>query len=693
MSRSVTVTLMTLLLSAAASAQDQPDPYLWLEEVEGERALTWVKEQSARTVAELERVPEFAAVRARNLEIYDSKDRIPEVGIRGRYLYNFWRDSEHVRGVWRRTTLEQYRTAVPAWETVIDVDALATAEHESWVWKGASCLPFEHRHCMVALSRGGGDAVVYREFDTQSGAFVPGGFALPEAKSNVDWKDENTLWVGTDFGPDSLTSSGYPRLAKEWRRGTPLAEARTVFAGEVTDVSSSASSVFTPEGRYDLVYRGTTFFSGSAFLQLGGRLVKLDLPEDANSHGFFKDQLLVSLRSDWTVAAKSYRQDSLLAIDLGRFLAGDRDFAVLFEPSERVSFAGVTRTRDSLLLTTLDNVRSRLYRLRLTADGWKREEIRLPGLGSAAVTTTSDDDDTFMYSYEDYLTPTSLFLVPAGDLARVEKLKSMPAFFDSTGMTVAQYEATSPDGTRVPYFVVMPKGFEANGKNPTLLEGYGGFEVPMVPDYSGVVGSAWVARGGVYVMSNIRGGGEFGPRWHQAALKEKRPRAFEDFIAVAEDLVARKITSPEHLGMLGGSNGGLLVGAVLNLRPDLFKGVVCAVPLLDMRRYHRLLAGASWMAEYGDPDKEDEWAYIKTWSPYHNLKAGVRYPRAFFFTSTRDDRVHPGHARKMVAKMEAMGYPVLYWENTEGGHAGAADNTQRAQMWALVYSYLWMTLR
>ncbi len=693
MVRAFVVAVVSLLVAAVPFAGEVEDPYLWLEEVEGEKALAWVEAQSATSVSELERVPQFQPVMARNLEILDSKDRIPTVGIRGAFLYNFWQDADHVRGIWRRTTLEEYRKAAPAWETVLDLDALAAAEGENWVWKGAACLPFEYRRCMVSLSRGGGDATVEREFDAVTKSFVAGGFELPEAKSQVTWKDADTLWVGTDFGPGSLTTSGYPRLVKEWRRGTPLTEARTAFEGEAEDVAVGASTLLTPEGRYDVVNRMPAFFRALNYLVLGGRLVKLDLPEDSSLDGFFKDQMLLSLRSDWTVGGRTYLQGSQLAVDLDRFLQGSRDFTVLFEPSERVSLAGVTRTRDSLLLGTLDNVRTRLYRLRLGDDGWgSREEITLPGLGSGGFGSTSDDDDTFFFTYEDLLTPPSLFLVPGGDLTKAEKVKASPAFFTADGMTVAQHEAASKDGTKIPYFVVMPRGFQANGANPTLLDGYGGFEVPMLPDYSAMTGSAWVERGGVYVLANLRGGGEFGPKWHQAVLKENRHKVFEDFIAVAEDLVARKITSPEHLGILGGSNGGLLVGGSFIMRPDLFKAVVCAVPLLDMRRYHTLLAGASWMSEYGNPDLPEEWAYIRTWSPYQMVEKNATYPRVFFLTSTRDDRVHPGHARKMVAKMEDMGHPVLYWENTEGGHGAAANNRQRARMWALVYAYLWMML-
>ena len=682
------LSLLTLLLVLPAAAQD--DPYLWLEEVEGEKALAWAKERSAADTAELEAVPGFAAAHARLLEIYNSRDRIPAVGIHGDRLYNFWQDAEHVRGLWRRTTLDEYVKDEPAWETVLDLDALAEAEGENWVWKGASFLRPAEDLCLVSLSRGGGDATVVREFDTRTGAFVEGGFFVPEAKSQVAWKDQDTVWIGTDFGEGSLTESGYPRLVKLWRRGTPLAEAETVFAGETEDVSVFAYTLHRPEGVYDLVNRTPVFYRGETYLRLDGRLVKLDIPADADVQGFFKDRLLVSLRSDWETAGRTYPQDALLAIGLDAFLQGGRDFDVLFQPGPRVSLGGVRGTRDDLLLTTLDNVTGRLYRLNVGPDGWTREEIALPGLGTVGIGSTSDDDDTFFFSYNDFLTPSSLYLVRDG--GQPERIKSTPEFFDAEGMTVAQHEAVSADGTKIPYFIVMPRGYEADGENPTMLYGYGGFEVSMKPNYSAATGSQWVERGGVYVLANIRGGGEFGPRWHQAALKEKRQTAFDDFIAVAEDLIARKVTSPERLGIVGGSNGGLLVGAVFVQRPELFEAVVCQVPLLDMKRYNKLLAGASWMGEYGDPDTED-WEFMREWSPYQNVQEDADYPEVLFVTSTRDDRVHPGHARKMVRRMTDMGHEVFYYENTEGGHGVAANLNQRAYMWALTYAYLWKMLR
>jgi len=680
--------LITLFAVTFAVAADE-DPYLWLEEVEGQKALEWVKERSATDTAELEAAPVFSGVHEDLIKIFTSRDRIPGPRISGAWIYNFWQDKDHVRGIWRRTFLDEYVKEAPAWETVVDVDALAEADGENWVWKGANCLPPEYRRCMLTLSRGGGDASVRREFDVVAKAFVKDGFFVPEAKARVAWKDENTLWIGTDFGEGSLTKSGYPRFAKEWKRGTALEDAKTVFEGSEDLVSVSAFSMHTPEGRYDIVNEVPEFFRGTNYLRLDERLLKIDIPEDASLQGFFKDRMLVALRSDWTVGGATYPQDALLAIDLDDFLQGSREFDVLFEPEERVSLGGVTSTLNHLLMTTLDNVRGRLYRLIPGEQGWSKEEVELPGLGTIRIGSTGDVDDSFFFTYTDFLTPSSLYLVRDGKAP--ESVKSSPAWFDPDGMKITQYEATSVDGTKIPYFVFMPKGFQANGKNPTALYGYGGFEIAQVPRYSGATGAAWVAEGGVYVLANIRGGGEFGPKWHQAAVKEKHQTNFDDFIAVAEDLIARKITSPKHLGIIGGSQGGLLVGGAFVQRPELFEAVVCLVPLLDMKRYNKLLAGNSWMSEYGNPDTDD-WEYIKKWSPYHNLDKKKDYPKVFFTTSTRDDRVHPGHARKMVARMTDMGKPVLYYENTEGGHAAAANLNQRAYMWALTYAYLWTML-
>lgn len=682
------VLIMGILASSAFAADD--DPWLWLEDVDGEKALEWVRARNEISTKEIQGTSEYPALYDRVLEIMDSDERIALPSQQGGFVYNFWQDATHERGILRRTTLDRYRADDPQWETVLDIDALAEAEGRPWVYKGRETLMPEGRLCMVSLSAGGGDAVEMREFDLVDKAFVDGGFMLPVAKQDVAWKDPDTLWVASDFGEGSMTESGYARIVKEWKRGTGLDEARTLFEANVDDVFAYPTSIETTEGIYHAVYRVPEFFRADIYLERDGELRRIPVPEDVDFQGIFRGRVLVGLRSDWTVGGVTYPQGALLAAGLDQVMAGDATFDLLFTPSERISFAGISRTRDHLLMTTLDNVHTRIWRLTPDQEGWSREELPLPGIGTGSVLGTTLDTNVFFLTYEDFLTPRSLFVV---DDDEVVKLQSLPAFFPAEGMNVVQNEATSKDGTRIPYFLVTPKGYEANGQNPTALHGYGGFEVPLLPRYAATDGANWLARGGVHVVANLRGGGEFGPRWHEAALRENRIKSFEDFIAVAEDLIARKVTSPENLGIVGGSQGGLLVGGAFTMRPDLFGAVVCQVPLLDMKRFNHLLAGASWMAEYGNPDLPEDWAFIQTWSPYHLVKEAVRYPKVFFWTTTRDDRVHPGHARKMVARMEEMGHPVWYFENIEGGHGAGSTNRQRAEILAMEYSYLWMMLK
>ena len=673
---------------------DNRDPWLWLEDVDSERALGWVRERNAESERELTALPGYAPLRARLKTILDARDRIPYAGHHAGRFYNFWRDADHERGLWRRTTLAEYRKPAPAWETVLDLDALARAEAENWVWAGVTFLEPYGTRCLVSLSRGGGDAHVVREFDVAARAFVPDGFALPEAKTSAGWIDTDTLFVATDFGPDSMSTSGYPRIVKAWRRGTPLEQATLVYEAQPGDLSASAWQDPTPGFERQFVLRQIDFYSSELFLRdpAGGTLTRIDKPLDANAFAL-RDQLIVELRSDWTTGGTTWPQGALLAIGFERFMAGSRDFDVLFEPSPATSLDGVVATRGALFLTILDNVRNRIIEWRRADGGWRKRDVTAPPMGALHVSAVDEyESDAVFLTVTDFLTPSSLYLLEAGSDER-EYLKSMPAFFDAAPYDVSQFSARSADGTDVPYFVVMRADAPRDGTHPTLLYGYGGFEVSLTPFYSGVTGEAWLAQGGVYVLANIRGGGEFGPRWHQAALKENRQKAFDDFLAVAEDVIRRGITSPRHLGIMGGSNGGLLVGAALTQRADLFAAVACQVPLLDMRRYHELLAGASWIGEYGDPDDPDEWAYIARYSPYHNVAPDKRYPRVLFTTSTRDDRVHPGHARKMAALMREQGHDVLYWENTEGGHAGAANNEQTATMWALTYAFLLSQLK
>ncbi len=662
------------------------DPYLWLEDVTGDKALEWVKAQNAKSQGELEASPGFTELRDRLLAIYDSKAKIPYVAVQGKWLYNFWRDDVNPRGLWRRTTLAEYKKKAPKWETVLDLDALGKAENTSWVWKGSNCLYPDYTRCLLTLSRGGSDASVVREFDTAKKAFIDDGFTLPEAKSNVAWKDLDTIYVGTDFGPGSLTSAGYPRIAKEWKRGTPLSEATTIFEGKETDVAVSAFREFDHGKVRDWVGRSPSFFTGEDYLRDGDKLVKLDHPDDAGADAW-DDQILITLRTPWTIGDKTWPAGALLIEPIADFLAGKREFQMLYEPTEHTSLEGYSGTKTGILITELDDVKSKVYLATRAKGVWKRTPVPTPAVGSFSASAYDEDtSDDYWFIDNGFTTPATLSLGNIKKKGRT-KLKSNPAFFDAKGLETTQHFATSKDGTKVPYFQVAKKGVTLDGNNPTVMEGYGGFEISLTPGYDPTAGAAWLERGGVYVVANIRGGGEYGPGWHQAALKHDRQRAYDDFIAVGEDLIARKVTSTPHLGIIGGSNGGLLMGVMLTERPDLWGAIVCEQPLLDMKRYHKLLAGASWMEEYGDPDNADDWAALATFSPYQNVKAGVKYPRTLFTSSTRDDRVHPGHARKMVARLLENKQDILYYENIEGGHAGAADNKQRAYMSALAYAF------
>ncbi|MDH4458598.1 MAG: prolyl oligopeptidase family serine peptidase [Nevskia sp.] len=678
--------------AVAAADGGGDDPYLWLEAVDDAKALDWVRSRNAVATQELEASPDFKSIHDRLLTILDSEARIPYVTKIGDRYYNFWRDAKQVRGIWRRTTLEEYAKAEPVWETVLDLDALAAAEHENWVWKGADCRHPDYQRCLLQLSRGGGDAVVIREFDLLARAFVSDGFVAPEAKTDITWAGLDEVYIASDFGPGSLTDSGYPRIVRKWQRSTPLADAVDVFAGAKEDVASSALVIDSGGHHHEMIRRATTFYSGENWLKVGDRFELLNVPDDAQV-GFWRDQLTIELRSDWAIGGEIHPGGALLAIAVADFLAGQRAFATLYTPGPRKSLSGVAGLKSALIVNELDNVRSRLYLLKPGRDGWTRTPIEAPAFGALGVSAIDDDSsDDYWLTVTDFLTPTTLYRASLGGGA-AQRLKALPPFFDASGLDIVQHEVTSKDGTRVPYFQVSRKGLKLDGRNPTLLYGYGGFEVSMLPSYSAGVGASWLERGGVYVLANIRGGGEFGPAWHQAALKANRQRAYDDFIAIAEDLAKRKVTSPKHLGIQGGSNGGLLMGVMLTQRPELFGAVVCQVPLLDMRRYHQLLAGASWMGEYGNPDIPEEWAWIAKYSPYQNLKPDAKYPRVLFTTSTRDDRVHPGHARKMAARMAQQGHDVLYYENIEGGHGGAANNPQLARMGALAYAFLWQQLK
>ena len=686
------VLALAVLVSASALAQPaldpSDDPCAWLEEVEGARALDWVEAQNAATAAALRATPLYDALYAEALAVVTSDDRIPYPSLRGDEVYNLWTDAAHPRGLWRRAALADYLDGEPAWETLIDVGALGEAEGVAWTWGGSTCLTGSTR-CLVRLSRGGADATEVREFDTETRQFVPDGFRLPEAKSSAAWVDADRLLVTTDWEPGALTESGYPRIAKVWRRGTPLAAAETLFEAPATDMGVWAGSMRDRGRTRPILSHRPSFFRGSTLVVEDGRAEALDLPLDADPM-LVDGQLVVYLRSEWAVGGGTFGAGSLVAMDLDDFLDGDRAFVTVFAPGDRQTVEGTATTRSSLLVTTLDEVRGRLTRYRYDEGAWTASPIDVPDLGTVSVVSTDDESDRFFFGYSSVLQPSSLYL--ADDAGAVRLVRQLPDQFDTAGLAVAQHTATSADGTEVPYFVVSREGLALDGTAPTQLYGYGGFEVSLTPSYSALTGKAWLERGGVYVLANIRGGGEFGPAWHRSAMRENRQRAYDDFLAVAEDLVARGITAPAHLGIRGGSNGGLLVGAVTMQRPDLFGAVVCSVPLLDMYRYDKLLAGASWVAEYGDPDDTDDWAFLSRYSPYHNVRADADYPRILFTTTTRDDRVHPGHARKMAARMLDLGHPVYYFENTEGGHGSGVTPEQQAHAWATIYAYLWSAL-
>lgn len=674
--------------TSVSQASTSDDPYVWLEDVTGDKAIDWVKARNAKSQAVMEADPRFNELREDLLAILDSDARIPFVSKQGEFYYNFWRDKKNERGLWRRTTLEQYKQKDPKWEVILDLDALGKAEKENWVWKGASLLRPDYKRALVTLSRGGADADVTREFDMETRQFVVDGFSRPEAKGSMNWIDRDHVFVMTDFGAGSMTESGYPRVAKKWKRGTPLESAEVIYEGKEDDMSIGAIHDDSPGFERNLVSRTLAFYNDELYLlDANNKLIKIDAPNSANK-SIFHEHLAFELRDPWTISDKTYSAGSLLMTKLDDFLKGDRNLEVVFEPSDSTALSSFGFTKDFAFINVLEDVKNRIYVLKPTKSGWQREILKgAPSFGNVNISAVdSDESNDYFMTTTDYLNPTTLAMGTIG--SEPVPLKKLPEFFDATGLAISQHFAKSKDGTSVPYFMVGPKDIKLDGNHPTLLYGYGGFEISLQPGYSPAVGRAWVSQGGVYVVANIRGGGEYGPRWHQAALKQNRLRAYEDFAAVAQDLYSRKVSRPEKLGIQGGSNGGLLVGNMVTLYPGLFQAAVCQVPLLDMQRYNKLLAGASWMAEYGNPDDPAQWSFIKTYSPYHNVQEGKKYANVLFTTSTRDDRVHPGHARKMMAKMEQQGHSVLYYENIEGGHGGAANNRQSAFMQALAYTYL-----
>jgi prolyl oligopeptidase len=696
---SILILLACIVVVSPCLAEE--DPYLWLEGIDDEKALEWVRQQNESTARRLKSNPEFDDLYTQAKATMNASSRLPSVYQEEGWLYNFWKDENSPRGIFRRTSLAEFAKDEPDWEVVIDIDALNEKENKQWVFKGMDCLAKHPEHCMLRLSPGGGDAVVMREFNSVSKTFVEDGFQLPLSKGNTDWIDADTLFVSTNFGEGSMTESGYPRIVKRWQRGTPLSAAKAVHEGDETSLWSYGFRMRSAGDDIDMVLEGLTFWTSQRYQLIGGEKHALNLPKTAVVNGAFQGRLIISLKEDWARGDTTYPQGAVLVADTSALRPGnDGVIDVLIKPDSSTVVESVATTDATVLVTVLENVRGKIYRYNPGPEGqWQRSLVNFPDNGALEITSTDDATGNFFARFESFTSPPALYYVAAEDW-QPQKLKTQLPTFDGSRYQTEQYFATSADGTKVPYFVVLSKDVKRDGTNPTHIFSYGGFRNALTPSYSGSYeqlygsyGKLWLDRGGVFVLANIRGGGEFGPAWHAAALKENKYKSYEDFEAIAEDLFKRNITSPGHLGIEGRSNGGLLVGATMTRRPDLYGAVICGVPLLDMKRYHKLLAGASWMAEFGDPDIAEEWAYIKEYSPYQNLAAGQDYPPIFFFSSTRDDRVHPGHGRKMAARMIEMGQEVYYYENMEGGHGGSSTNDQMAYRLALAYTHLWSQLK
>ncbi|KAF0174462.1 MAG: S9 family peptidase [Hyphomonadaceae bacterium] len=695
------VTSACATMNAFTDRLTNRDPFAFMEEVEGKQALDWVRAQNARSLAHLEADARFAPMREDALKIVQSRDRLALGSIRDGYLYNFWQDGTNVRGLWRRSPLAAYAAGAPQWETLLDVDALSTAENANWVFKGTDCQPARGTRCLVTLSNGGKDASVRREFDLATKTFVADGFNLPEAKAATAWKDADTIYLATDWGAGSLTTSGYPFIVKELKRGQALADAKEVFRGAASDVGVFLQDAEAEDGaRFVAAIQGVTFFTSNVFRLDTGTPAKLNTPMKSTVQGLHKGELILTLEEAWTPpgAATALGTGSLISITLDSATTATPVVKLLYGPGPRDSIESVAITRDAVLVAGYSNVRGRILRYAFDGRSWLESQIPLPPNGAVGFAGASSSESTAFATFEDFLRPDTLFAIDAR-AGSARAVQSLPAQFDASKLVSEQFEATSRDGTKVPYFVVRPRDAQMNGENPTLLYGYGGFQISQTPAYSPLSGKLWMERGGVYVIANIRGGGEFGPAWHQAGLKLKRQVVYDDFIAVAEDLIARKITSPRRLGIMGGSNGGLLMGVMLTQRPDLFRAAVVQVPLLDMLGFAdaNMLAGASWVDEYGDPrlgengkpTHPDERAWLAKLSPYQNMRPQAVTPvMPFFVTSTKDDRVHPAHARKMAARLEAAGTPFYYYENIDGGHSAAANQQEVARRRALEFTYL-----
>ena len=669
--------------------QTTEDPYLWLEEVESEKSLDWVKEQNKNSEQILTSNPLYENLQKRYLEVYNDKDKIAYPNIVGNYVYNLWQDENYERGLWRRMLTKDYLNNNSNWETLIDLDALSAKEGKKWVFAGATFLEPSNEICLVALSDGGTDQDELREFNIAGKFFVKDGLVFPPSKGGVSWIDKDKVMVARNFGKGTMTTSGYPSQIKLLNRNSAMDDAKIIFKTDTTNLGAFPASFYDNNKQYIFIYEAISFYESNLFFLVDEELKQVTYPVDANFTGFYRGELIISLQSDWNINDAIYKKGTLVSMNLQDNLDGNVKVKTIYQPNDRSSFVSVSTSKDFIVVNSMENVQNKLYKYSLENGIWTSETIEAPEFGSIYLTTSNNQSNDYFFRYSNFITPTTLYHATGTQINPIKKLKD---FFNTENLTVKQYNATSKDGTKIPYFVVHQKDLQFNGKNPTMIYAYGGFNASSQPNYSSTTGIGWLEQGGVYVLANIRGGGEFGPSWHQDAMKEKRQNAYDDFYAVTEELITKKITSPDYLGAFGWSNGGLMAGVVFTQRPDLYKAVVVGAPLLDMKRYSKLLAGASWMGEYGNPDIPEEWAYIKKYSPYHNVSKDKEYPEVYFVTSTKDDRVHPGHARKMAAKMKDMGHPYIYHETIEGGHGAASTNAQQAEMWSSIYTYFNMKL-
>ena len=681
------LSLAILLLNATLlKSQEATDPYLWLEDIEGEKSLEWVKTQNSASEKAFNETALFKSLNEKFLNVFNDEEKIAYPDLEGKYVYNFWQDARNERGIWRRMLKEDYIANKTNWESVIDLDELSKNENKKWVFGGANWLKPENNICLITLSDGGTDKSEIREFDAVKKEFVKDGFFVAASKGATEWVDKNTLLVAADFGAGSMTLSGYPRIIKKWARGTSINDAKTIMETDSTIVGVFPVSFYSNNKIHNALFKMISFFETEMYYLRDNEIKKLNIPLDAQIQGLYNMELMMALQSEWKINGTTYPAGALVSVDIDDDLNGKTNIKLILQPDEKSSIVSMSSSKDFIIVNVMENVQNKLIKYRLSENKWIGEEIKgIPEFGGIRLITSDNTSDDYFFHFSNFITPSTLYY---GQDTKIQMSKQLKDYFNASDLKVEQYWATSKDGTKIPYFIVHKKDMKMDGKNPVMLEAYGGFNISEQPYYGTTVGIGWLEQGGTYVLANIRGGGEFGPLWHQAAMKEKRQNAYDDFFSVAENLIERKITSPEHLGIFGWSNGGLLMGVAFTERPDLFRAVLVGAPLLDMKRYTKLLAGASWIGEYGDPDKSEDWAYLKKYSPYQNLKKDIKYPKVFFATSIKDDRVHPGHARKMAAKMASMGHPYFYHETIEGGHGAASTNKQRAEMYAFIFAYM-----